>query len=153
VSEFVHIQVPDLFLHLDPPQIYLAHAKGGSDGYVPILPALAQELQTHLAGRRRGYLFESNRGDKYTPRYIQLVVHEAAMQAGIAKQVTPHRLRASVATILLDAGMPLDHVQKFLRHKRIASTQIYAETSLRGLGETYIRAFDQRESAPSDART
>lgn len=144
VSEFVHIQVTDLYLSLDPPQIYLAHAKGGSDGYVPILPALAQELQTHLAGRRRGYLFESNRGDKYTPRYIQLVVREAATQARIDKQVTPHRLRASVVTILLDAGMPLDHVQKFLRHKRIASTQIYAETSLRALGETYVRAFDQR---------
>jgi len=141
VSEFVHIQVPDLHLSLDPPQIYLAHAKGGSDGYVPILPVLAQELQTHLAGRRRGYLFESNRGDKYTPRYIQLVVRQAATQAGIEKQVTPHRLRASVATILLDAGMPLDHVQKFLRHKRIATTQIYAETSLYGLSDTYIKAL------------
>jgi integrase/recombinase XerD len=141
VSEFVHIQVADLFLSLDPPQIYLAHAKGGSDGYVPILPALAHELRTHLADRRRGYLFESNRGDKYSPRYIQLVVREAAKHAHIDKQVTPHRLRASVATILLDAGMPLDHVQKFLRHKRIATTQIYAETSLRGLGETYIQAL------------
>ena len=46
VSEFVHIQVPDVFLRLDPPQIYLAHVKGDSDGYVPILPILAQELQT-----------------------------------------------------------------------------------------------------------
>jgi len=141
VSEFVHIQVSDLFLGLDPPQIYLAHAKGGSDGYVPILPILAQELRTHLAERRRGYLFESNRGDKYSPRYIQLVVQEAARHARIEKHVTPHRLRASVATILLDAGMPLDQVQKFLRHKRIATTQIYAETSLRGLGETYVRAL------------
>ena len=69
---------------------------------------------------------------------------EAATQAGIAKQVTPHRLRASVATILLDAGMPLDHVQKFLRHKRIATTQIYAETSLRGLSETYAQALERR---------
>ncbi len=54
------------------------------------------------------------------------------------------RLRASVATILLDAGMPLDHVQKFLRHKRIATTQIYAETSLHGLSETYMQALDRR---------
>jgi len=61
-----------------------------------------------------GLVFERNRGNKYTARYIQLVVHEAATQAGIAQQVTPHRLRASVATILHDAGMPLDHVQKFL---------------------------------------
>lgn len=37
--------------------------------------------------------------------------------------------------------MPLDQVQKFLRHKRIATTQIYAETSLRGMGENYVRAL------------
>jgi hypothetical protein len=43
-----------------------------------------------------------------------------------------------VATILLAAGMPLDHVQKFLLHMRIASTQTYAETSLGGLGATYL---------------
>src|SRR5262249_9778961 len=96
----------------------------------------------------RGYLFESNRGDKYTPRYIQLVVHQAATQAGSAQQVTPHRLRASGATILLDAGMPREHVQKFLRHKRLARTQIYAETSLRGLGDTYVRVCAQRSGAP-----
>lgn len=144
VSAFIHIQATDLYLRLDPPHISLAQAKGGSDGYVPILPALAQELRTHLAGRRRGYLVESTRGDTYTARCIQLVVHRAATQAGIATQVTPHRLRASVATILLDAGMPLDHVQKFLRHTRIATTQIDADTSLRGLSETSIHALERR---------
>jgi integrase/recombinase XerD len=144
VSEFVHIQVQDLHLSLDPPQIYLAHAKGGSDGYVPILPVLAQALRTHLAGRRRGYLFESNRSDKYTPRYIQRVVQDATKRAELQKRITPHRLRASVATILLDAGMPLDQVQKFLRHKRITTTQLYAETSVRGLSEHYGRAFEHR---------
>ena len=69
---------------------------------------LAQELRTHLDGRRNGYVFESNRSDKYTPRYVQRLVKEIAKQAAIDKNVTPHRLRASVATILLDAGMPLD---------------------------------------------
>jgi len=54
-------------------------------------------------------------------------------------------LRASVATILLDAGMPLDQVQKFLRHKRITTTQIYAETSLHGMGENYVRAVGSKQ--------
>jgi integrase/recombinase XerD len=141
VSEFVQIRVEDLHLALDPPQVYIANAKGGSDGYVPILPALAQELRTHLDGRRNGYVFESNRADKYTTRYIQRLVKGFAKRADIDKNVTPHRLRASVATILLDAGMPLDQVQKFLRHKRISTTQIYAETSLHGMGENYVRTF------------
>ncbi len=141
VSELVQIRIEDLHLALEPPQIYIANAKGGSDGYVPILPALAQEMRTHLNGRRSGYIFESNRSDKYTARYVQKLVKDAAQKAGLEKNVTPHRLRASVATILLDAGMPLDQVQKFLRHKRITTTQIYAETSLHGMGENYVRAL------------
>jgi integrase/recombinase XerD len=141
VSEFVNIQVKDLLLDLAPPQVYIKQAKGGSDGYVPILPALAQELRTHLKERDKGYLFESNRHSRYSSRGIQLIVKEAASQAGICKKVTPHRLRASVATILLDAGMPIDQVQKFLRHKNLATTQIYAETSLRSVGENYLRAL------------
>ena len=65
VSEFINIQVVDLRLDLDPPQISLAVAKGGSDGYVPILPTLAQELRTHLRARKAIYLFESNRHTRY----------------------------------------------------------------------------------------
>lgn len=144
VSEFVNLTAGDLYLELIPPQVRIVVAKGGSDGYVPILPALAQELRTHLNGRTQGFLFESRRNDRYTPRMVQKLVKEAAQSAGIQKQVTPHRLRASVATILLDAGMPLDQVQKFLRHKRIATTQIYAETSVRSMGENYLKALDKR---------
>jgi len=144
VSELVNIKVEDLRLDLEPPQIYLAVAKGGSDGYVPILPNLSQELRTHLSGRKAGYLFESNRHDRYSSRAVQLMVKEAARAAGLEQTVTPHRLRASVATLLLDEGMPLEQVQKFLRHKLIATTQIYAETSLRGMGENYVKALERR---------
>jgi integrase/recombinase XerD len=56
------------------------------------------------------------------------------------KRVYPHR--HSVATILLDSGqVPIDQVQKFLRHLHLSTTQIYAETSLRNLGENYVRAL------------
>lgn len=141
VSEFVNLAVNDLYLDLTPSQIRIAEAKGSSDGYVPILPALAQELRTHLGSRTRGYVFESNRHTRYSPRAVQRIVKEAAERAGVGKKVTPHRLRASVATLLLDAGMPIDQVQKFLRHKDLATTQIYAETSLKNLGESYLKAL------------
>ena len=102
---------------------------------------VAQELRTHLNGRRNGFVFEINRSNHYTTRYVQRLVHDATRHAGIDKHVTQHRFRASVATILLDAGLPLDQVQQFLRHKRITTTQIYAETSLHGMSENCIRAF------------
>jgi hypothetical protein len=58
-----------------------------------------------------------------------------------------------VATILLDAGMPLDQVQKFLRHKRITTTQIYAETSLHGMSEELHPGSRRKGLAPRSFRT
>jgi integrase/recombinase XerD len=143
VSEFVQVRVEDLHLDSNPPQIHLVHAKAGATRYVPILPSLAQELRTHLQARRRGYLFESNRHTRYAVRTVQAMVAACAREAGIAKRVYPHLLRHSIATILLDSGqMPIDQVQKFLGHQRLSTTQIYAETSVRALGDNYLRALN-----------
>ncbi len=142
VSEFVHIRAEDLHPDDDPPRIHLAHAKGQANRSVPILPALAQELRTHLQGRRQGYLFESNRHTRYAVRTVQTLVQRCAQAAGIARRVHPHLLRDSIATILLDSGLvPIDQVRKFLGHLHLSTTQIYAETSQRALGENYVRAL------------
>jgi integrase/recombinase XerD len=147
VDEFVHIRIEDLHLDDDPPQIYLSHCKKESNRYVPVLPALAQELRTHLNGRRRGYLFETNRNDRYSVRTVQSIVKTEAREAGIDKRVYPHLLRHSIATILLDSGeVPIDQVQKFLGHLQLSTTQIYAETSIRALGENYVRAMSVTKS-------
>jgi integrase/recombinase XerD len=115
VSEFVHIRVEDLFLDHDPSQMHMVHAKRGADRYVPILPALADELRTHLQGRQTGFLFESNRHTRYSTRTVQSIVTKCARAAGIKKRVFPHLLRHSIATILLDSGLvPIDQVQKIL---------------------------------------
>jgi integrase/recombinase XerD len=68
VDEFVHIRVEDLLLDGDPPQVHITRAKRQADRYVPILPALADELRTHLNGRSSGFLFESNRHTRYSTR-------------------------------------------------------------------------------------
>jgi len=109
---------------------------------VPILPTLADELRTHLHGRQTGFLYESNRHTRYSTRTVQSIVTNCARTAGIKKRVYPHLLRHSIATILLDSGrVPIDQLQKFLGHLDLATTQIYAETSLRALGDNYIRAL------------
>jgi integrase/recombinase XerD len=142
VDEFVHLRVEDVHFESEPPQVHLTHAKGQASRYVPILPSLAQELRTHLQGRRQGYLFESNRHARYSIRMVQAVITESARAAGIRKRVYPHLLRHSIATILLDSGqVPIDQVQKFLGHLQLSTTQIYAETSVRALGENYLRAL------------
>ena len=142
VDEFVHISLGDLLLDGDPPQIHILHAKRQSDRYVPIMPTLADELRTHLQGRHTGFLFESNRHTRYSTRTVQSIVTGCARAAGIEKRVYPHLLRHSIATILLDSGLvPIDQVQKFLGHLHLSTTQIYAETSVRALGDNYVRAL------------
>ena len=82
------------------------------------------------------------------------MVQDAAQRAGLAQRVTPHRLRASVATLLLDAGMPIDQVQKFLRDKHLGATKVSAETSLKSLGEHYLRAlYHDRTRLSTPVRT
>ncbi len=141
VSEFVSIKAEDFYF--DELMILIQKGKGGKSRYVPILPELAQELKTHLSGRKVGYIFESNRHTKFTPRRIQQIVKQTAEQAGITKKVHPHLLRHTVATFLLEKGMPLEQIQKFLGHSKIETTQIYAESSTEMMKESFQNAFSK----------
>lgn len=120
--------------------ILIEKGKDGKSRYVPILPELAQELRTHLSGRQTGYIFESNRYTKFTTRRIQQIVKETADRADITKKVHPHLLRHTVATFLLEKGMPLEQIQKFFGHSKIETTQIYAE-STEMMKEGYKKTF------------
>jgi integrase/recombinase XerD len=139
VSEFVNIRVEDLFF--DEHMLLIANAKGGKQRYVPLLPALTQELRTYLRDRSTGYLFETTRHTRYSARRIQQLVQETAALAGITKRVYPHLLRHSVATTLLERGMPLEQIQKFLGHARLETTQVYAESTTAMIKESYQKAL------------
>jgi len=141
VSEFVNLKAEDVFF--DEQMILIAKAKGGKSRYVPILPELAQELRTHLGQRTVGYLFETNRATRYSPRRIQQIIKETAEQAEITKRVYPHLLRHSVATTLLERGMPIEQMQKFLGHSKLETTQLYAESSTEMMRESFQRALSR----------
>ena len=88
-----------------------------------------------------GYIFETNRHAAYSPRRVQQIVKEKAAKAKIAKRIYPHLLRHTVATFLLERGMPLEQIQKFLGHAKIETTQIYAESTTEMLKENYRKAL------------
>ncbi len=141
VSEFTGIRVEDFFF--DELMVLINKGKGGKSRYVPILAELAQELQTHLGDRQTGYLFETNRHLASSPRRIQQIVKATAEKAKITKRVYPHLLRHSVATTLLERGMPIEQIQKFLGHSKLETTQIYAESTTEMLKESYRRALSE----------
>ena len=68
-------------------------------------------------------------------------MQETAALAGITKRVHPHLLRHSVATTLLERGMPLEQIQQFLGHARLETTQIYAESTAAMIKESYQKAL------------
>jgi integrase/recombinase XerD len=139
VSEFVNIKADEVFF--EEQMILFSNAKGGKSRYVPILPQLAQELRTHLCHRTTGYLFETVRNAQYSPRRIQQIIKETADEAKITKRVYPYLLRHSVATTLLERGMPLEQIQKFLGHSKLETTQIYAESTPEMIKESYQKAL------------
>src|SRR5438309_11938129 len=71
------------------------------------------------------------------------MIKETAEQAEITKRVYPHLLRHSVATMLLEGGMPIKQVQKFLGHSKLETTQVYAESSTAMLRESYQKALSR----------
>ncbi len=85
-------------------------------------------------------LFRNLKGKRLTPRGVQLIVKEKAIKAGITKNVTPHVLRHTFATHLLNQGMDLRLIQQLLGHANLSTTQIYTQISINKLIEVYDKA-------------
>jgi len=128
--------------------------KGSKERVVPVgrfaLQALARWVGPNARGkllarsdRRRsdaGALFVSSRGRRMSRQAIWRVVNESARRVGLADKVTPHVLRHSFATHLLDHGADIRVVQELLGHASITTTQVYTRVSQDHLRRAYLAA-------------
>jgi integrase/recombinase XerC len=94
-------------------------------------------------------VFLNRRGGRLSTRSLERVVAKAALKAGVLRHTTPHTLRHSFATHLLDRGADLRAVQKLLGHANLVTTQIYTHVSIERLREVYELAHPRAEPAPS----
>ena len=108
--------------------IHIKDAKGGKDRIVFLHDKIGDLLKENLIVRK-GLVCVSERGNKYDERTIQEIVKRASNTAGIRKKVTPHSLRHSFATHLLEGGADIRYIQKLLGHRNLQTTQIYTHVA------------------------
>lgn len=116
--------------------------KGNKERIVPMGGKARIALESYLKerGKADGPLFPGSQGRPLTERTVQRIVKGSALKAGIVKRTTPHTLRHSYATHLLEAGADLRGIQELLGHSNLSTTQKYTQVSLQHLMDVYDKA-------------
>jgi integrase/recombinase XerD len=144
VSELVELGVRDLRLEEG---FAIVFGKGAKERIVPMGSAARSALERYLRGVRteldrgqaRGRVFLNRRGRPLTRMTIWNLVRDAADRVGITRKVSPHTLRHTFATHLLEGGADLAVVQELLGHADISTTQIYTHVDRKYLQEVHRR--------------
>ncbi|MBI2205645.1 MAG: tyrosine recombinase XerC [Candidatus Rokubacteria bacterium] len=139
VSELAGLDVDDVE-RAD--RLVRVHGKGGKERVVPFGAAAARALDRYLAARGHadGAFFRNPRGGRLSVRSIHTIVRRTARAAGLHRRVTPHTLRHSFATHLLDSGADLRMIQELLGHSRLSTTQRYTHVTPDRLAAVYDQA-------------
>ncbi len=142
VSELLDISVHDVSIN---ESNLLIHGKGNKQRLLPI-PKTTMEYLLHYIKITRfklkkdkatDTLFLNNRGGKMTRMGFWKILHKCALKAGISKHISPHTIRHSFATHLLEAGANLRVVQTLLGHSSLDTTQIYTNVNINYLIEEH----------------
>lgn len=146
ISEAVGLDRDDLDLEVG---TALLRGKGGKDRIVPVGSYARDALDAYLvrgrqalvgAGRGTPALFLNARGGRLSRQSAWTVLRGAAERAGLGTTVSPHTLRHSFATHLLDGGADVRVVQELLGHASVTTTQVYTLVTVEHLREVYVAA-------------
>jgi integrase/recombinase XerD len=144
VSELVSLELNDVNLET---RVLVARGKGSKERLVPVGAPAAESVRAYLAGareallrgRRSRHLFVTPRGGPMTRQGFAKIVARCARGAGIRRRISPHKLRHSFATHLLEGGADLRAVQAMLGHADVSTTQIYTHVD-----RTHVRRLYDR---------
>ena len=127
VSEIVSIKWSDVDFTRN--VLHIKNAKGKKDRVVMLSPKIKKILRS--IDDNNEYILTTQRKTKYSTRSVQEIVSKLANLAGIRKKVSPHTLRHSFATHLLEQGIDIHYIKELLGHASVSTTQIYTKVSAR----------------------
>jgi len=145
VSELTSLNVDDISLSAG---YVRCVGKGNKERLVPVYPQALKAVEDYLSEGRpqlarsqeEPALFLNHRGDRLTRQGFWLIVKAYAKQAGVPQDITPHTLRHSFATHMLNSGADLRSVQELLGHANISTTQIYTHLTADRMRQVYDEA-------------
>jgi integrase/recombinase XerC len=144
VGELTQLNCDDVDLELG---IIKVLGKGKKERIVPIGSKAIEAIKDYLRKRKfpsgngiEGPLFINTRNGRLTDRSVRRIVEKYGKKCGPGRSITPHALRHTFATHLLDAGADLRDIQELLGHVSLSTTQKYTHVSIDGLMDVYDKA-------------
>jgi site-specific recombinase XerD len=132
ISELINLKLSDFDFKRN--QLHIKNSKGRKDRYASIaesaFPLIKNYYKTY---KPKTYFIENPRGGKYSPQSVRSFLKKSLQSAGITKPVTPHTLRHSYATHMLEQGIGIRHIQELLGHTRPETTMIYTHVTRKDL--------------------
>ena len=142
ISELLDLKTSNIHLHTKELNVI---GKGNKERIVPLSDMSIDAFNKWMSNGKPNfktkpgnYIFVNKSGDKLTRQGVWKLIKEIAKNAGIAKEISPHTLRHSFATHLLNNGFNLRYVQFLLGHSDISTTQIYTHITTDKLREDYL---------------
>ena len=142
ISELLNLTTENISLHQKELHVI---GKGNKERIVPLsdmsIDAFSKWMskgRPHIKTKGNNLLFVNKNGEKLTRQGVWKLIKQIAKDAGITKEISPHTLRHSFATHLLNNGFNLRYVQFLLGHKDISTTQIYTHITTDKLKEAYL---------------
>ncbi|MCF6347203.1 MAG: tyrosine-type recombinase/integrase [Flavobacteriaceae bacterium] len=141
-SELIEIKINDINFSNSTLKVL---GKRNKERYIPLLNSVQQTLRKHLDKRKEiitnnEHLFITKKGNKIYPNLVYRIINEYFSSVSSKVKKSPHVIRHSFATHLLNEGADLNSVKELLGHSSLASTQIYTHSSLNELKKVYNQA-------------
>ena len=132
ISELLNLKISNI--DVERRQVFIKSGKGRKDRTVIFAESFLPMYRNYLATYRPvKYFIEGKPGEKYSPESIRHIIKRSARLAGIRKRITPHTLRHSFATHLLENGVDIRYIQELLGHSSPKTTMIYTHVSRKDL--------------------